>query len=96
MEPRISVLSNRSEVVCRGIALVPIVAVARVLCVVHEHFAIPYDLCDDGCSGDRRAPAITVQHPALRHQQIWNPERIDEDEVGQWCQHHDGATHRLE
>src|SRR5258706_7710782 len=96
MPRRIPVLRHRCEVVSRRIALVSIVAVAGVRRMVHDHFAIPYDLRDDGCRSDRRAAAIAVQHPALRHQQIWNPERIDEDEVGQRCQHHDCAAHRLE
>src|SRR5258706_2331832 len=79
MQCRVSVLRDRSKMISCGIALVSIVAVAWVRRMMHEHFAVPRDLRDNGRGGDGSAPAIPVQHAALRHQKVWNPERVDED-----------------
>ena len=69
MQWRIAVPRDGGQVFGGGVALVTVVAVARIASVQREHLAIARHLGDDRCGGDRRAPAVAVQHATLRDHQ---------------------------
>ena len=95
MQRRVAVARDGGEMVGGGVALVAIVAVARIGGVVRQHLAIARHLGDDRRGGNGAAAAIAVQHAALRDQQVGNAERVDEHEVRQRRERQHGAAHRL-
>ena len=95
---------NRAVPVRRdGVAVllcrVPLVvreAVAGIGVVQLLHQPVARDFRQYGRGGNRRASRVAVLDGALRHGQIGDLERIDEDEVRQRRHAHDGAVHRGE
>src|SRR5678815_2621369 len=72
VQRRVTVLRNSREMFRGGIALVPVIAVARIGGMVCAHLTIARHLGEDRGRRDGRAAPIAVQHAALRHHQLRN------------------------
>ena len=96
MHGGVPVTAERRQVGARGVPLVAIEAVARVLRVQLLHPPVAGHLRDDGRGGDGRAATIPSHDALLRHRQIRHLESIDDHEVGRGREGPHGPTHRGE
>jgi hypothetical protein len=96
MQRRVPVAFDGGTMLGGGVALVAIVAVARVALVKGHHLAITRDFGHDGGGGDGGTLAVAVQHAALCDVEIGNAERIHQHDVRQRRDREYRAPHRLQ
>ncbi|MCY1542267.1 hypothetical protein D9M68_780080 [compost metagenome] len=77
-----------------GIALMPGNAIAGILCIQQLHLAIPADLGQNRCGGDRRHLTIALDHSRARHLQARATIAVDQRQPGGDTQAFHGALHR--
>ena len=96
MQGRVAVERHGREMLRGGVALVAVVAVARIGLVMPLHLAIAGHLGDDRRRGHRAHLAVALGHAHLRHHQIGNLEGVHHHHVGQRHEHADGLAHGVE